>query len=173
MSDSPSDSEQPRSKKPRREPKPSVTQQYEALRSQQRAGTSFYWQRFTVVMNGEGEDARVQLKCLCCNRFLSATNPSKTAREHWAENKEQCVKSKRLPLGVASASNARKITDFSAPKEVASLMIQDMASFVFSSPQVCIARLCAASAILHVCVYQLTKPPPFCRLRCWQWSIQT
>jgi hypothetical protein len=33
MSDSPSDSKQPRSKKPRGEPKPSVTQQYEALRS--------------------------------------------------------------------------------------------------------------------------------------------
>jgi hypothetical protein len=118
-------------------------QQYEALRSQHRSGTSFYWKRFSVVLDGEGEDAKVQLKCLCCNRFLSAANPSKTAREHWAESKEQCVKSKKLPLGGAGASNARKITDFSAPKEVASMMIQDMASFVFSSPQVCIASRAA------------------------------
>jgi hypothetical protein len=80
MSDSPIDNEQPRSKKPRGEPKPSVMQQYDASRLQERAGNSFYWQRFAVVLNGDVEDARVQLKYLCCNPLLSATNPSKIAR---------------------------------------------------------------------------------------------
>jgi hypothetical protein len=112
MSAIPSDNEQPRSKKPRGEPKPSVMQQYEASRLQQGAGDSFYWQRVAVVLNGEVEDARVQLHCLCCNPVLSATNPSKTTQEHWAENKEQCERSKGLPLGGAADSIARKITDW-------------------------------------------------------------